>query len=568
MKWQLMSFVMVTSCVGNVNGPVDSTEQELDSSTYGFEGSLQGWTGPGAAVSSTRAYAGTHALALKFNGVAGKYEAAVPNPPFTSGTLTAHVWVPWGAGINSVQLFDLENTTWRWHDTWADGSSVAQGHWTTLTLTVPARANPSASIGVEIDARAGWRGTLYIDAVNLPGVVGVGQPPPPPPPPPPADAGVPVVDAGTAMVDAGTPIVDAGTSIIDAGVPVVDAGVPVVDAGTPTPDAGMITAGGTPSLHITGNHILKPDGTIWHGRGANLNDTRSCNACTGQAPNVAEVKRRVDELVDVWKASFIRLDLESYASSDGYRVASNYQSVLYDSAYLADIRDIVQYIGTKPGVYVLVSLWTDPSIDSMGRPTLNASVGTDATWRKIAQVLADQPQAMFGVINEPQSNYDGSGDATVWSAMSGVVKAIRDTEDAASAPYHIITVQGTGGWARRLDYYVTHPITERSGQNIAYEVHVYNPATDFNSLFVNFAPTLPIIIGEFGPMSGAMTTSDCATLMDKAQQLEIPHLAWTFHMRCDPNLLVDSSGGGCGVNMPLTPTAWGSQLKARLATPW
>lgn len=351
----------------------------------------------------------------------------------------------------------------------------------------------------------------------------------------------------------------------------------VMDAGTTTPPAPptMAADAGTPvvpvgssALRVVGNRIVKADGTRWHGRGANLNDMRSCNACTGGAPSVAEVKRRIDELVDVWKVNFIRLDLESYAQSDGYRHASNYQSVLYDPQYLADVRELVRYIGTKPGVQVLVSLWHDPSIDALGRPTINSTIGTDATWRKLAQALADQPHAMFGIINEPQANYDGSADALVHSLMSQVVRAIRETEEAANVPYHIVTVQGTGGWARRLDYYATHPITERGGANIAYEVHVYDPVSSFGTLFERFASTLPIIIGEFGPMTGSMTQADCTTLMDRAQALEIPHLAWTFHMRCAPSLFVDTTNGGCGIGTPLTPTAWGNQLKARLATPW
>src|SRR5207244_9705250 len=200
--------------------------------------------------------------------------------------------------------------------------------------------------------------------------------------------------------------------------------------------------------------------------------------------------------------------------------------------------------------------------------TINSTIGTDAVWRKLTQALGDQPHALFGIINEPQMNYDGSGDATVWSLMSQVVKAIRETEEAMNVPYHVVTVQGTGGWARRLGYYATHPITERGGAQIAYEVHVYDPQASFQSEFVQYASTLPIIIGEFGPMSGEMTQADCTTLMDQAQALEIPHLAWTFHMRCSPDLLVDNSSGGCGVSMPLQPTGWGTQLKNRLATPW
>jgi len=66
-----------------------------------------------------------------------------------------------------------------------------------------------------------------------------------------------------------------------------------------------------------------------------------------------------------------------------------------------------------------------------------------------------------------------------------------------------------------------------------------------------------------------MTLSDCDTLMNQAQLQEIPHLAWTFHMRCPPNLLVDNSAGGCGINMKLTPSPeWGVPFKARLGQPW
>ena len=205
---------------------------------------------------------------------------------------------------------------------------------------------------------------------------------------------------------------------------------------------------------------------------------------------------------------------------------------------------------------MLVSLWNDPSIASKaGRPSSDHRHRRGVA--KLTAALADQPQAMFGIINEPQNNYDGAQDAQVWTPDEPGGEGDPRHEDAAAAPNHIVTVQGTGGWARRLNYYATHPITERSGANIAYEVHVYNPASDFSRCSRPTSATLPLIIGEFGPMSGAMTQADCTTLMDRAQALEIPHMAWTFHMRCDPNLLVDNSGGGCGIGMTLAPTRLG-----------
>jgi endoglucanase len=207
----------------------------------------------------------------------------------------------------------------------------------------------------------------------------------------------------------------------------------------------------------------------------------------------------------------------------------------------------------------------DPGHSDLGWPT-------DATrdeWRLLADRFADTPHVLFGLVNEPQYNFDGSQDADVWAAMNDTVQVIRDVEDFAGGRHHVITVQGTGAWARRLSYYVDHPITAGGGEAIAYEVHVYDPADQFAVRFEDPSATLPVVIGEFGPTDlGPMTEDDCRTLMQSARSLEIPHLAWTFHMRCPPNLLVDNSEGGCGEGMALEPTPWGTILMEGLAAPW
>jgi len=128
-------------------------------------------------------------------------------------------------------------------------------------------------------------------------------------------------------------------------------------------------------------------------------------------------------------------------------------------------------------------------------------------------------------------------------------------------------VQGTGAWARRLEYYVDHPIQAGGGQNVAYEIHVYNPATDFDTMLAP-AATLPVIIGEHGPSDiGNMTLLDCETLQVLAESRDIPYLAWTFHQRCPPNL-IEETAPGCGIGMSLVPTAWGLSFQQRLAAPW
>ncbi len=309
-------------------------------------------------------------------------------------------------------------------------------------------------------------------------------------------------------------------------------------------------------LYTQGNKIYS-DGEVWVGRGANIHDTRSCDACSWNAPDVEEVKRRIDLLVDVWGADFVRLALESYADSGG-RV--HWQGVLDDQDYLDDIVEIVEHIRTKQGVYVMLSLWVDPTFDSNGWPT----DGTRQIWQRLASTFANESHVLFGLVNEPEMNYAGTLDAAVWVTMNATVGIIRETEDSEGSQHHIIAVQGTGGWSRFLGYYVDHPITAHGGDNIAYEVHVYDPASTFNDRFVDPSQSIPVIIGEFGPASGYMSMDDCQQLIDSAQDLRIPYLAWTFHMRCPPNLLVDYSAGGCGVGMSLEPTAWGQLLMDNL----
>ncbi len=170
--------------------------------------------------------------------------------------------------------------------------------------------------------------------------------------------------------------------------PVVELGLPL-DAAPKADAAKKSDTGVAPGgLYTKGNKLYLPGGKVFHGRGANIHDTRSCNACTWSKPDVAEVKRRIDELVS-WGANFMRLDLESYASADG-RV--HYKGVLDDPAYLADVKSIIDHIGTKKGVYVLLSLWIDPTFSSLGWPTAK----TIKVWEKLAQTFKDDQHVLSG----------------------------------------------------------------------------------------------------------------------------------------------------------------------------
>ena len=317
---------------------------------------------------------------------------------------------------------------------------------------------------------------------------------------------------------------------------------------------------------------MQLDGANFLGRGADLSDPRSCGACTGvsEASSTAEVMRRMDALQS-WGANFVRIPLECYATNPGG--SSNWACAGSDPTYVSDIVSIVQHAATYiPPMYVLLSIWDDPTLSSEEWPT----AATDTELQIWANALLDQPNVIFAPTNEPDGVGTGSDASGAWTAINSAVAAIRAVEDANGTPHHVVAAQGVGNWARDINYYVTHPITADGGDNIVYEIHAYDPASAFTSCSGDPCPgewepqsaSIPVIIGEFGPVSGTMTTSDVATLMTDAQTLDVPYLAWIFHMRCDPDLLVDNSNGGCGIGMTLTPTAYGTQLKNQLATPW
>ncbi len=349
------------------------------------------------------------------------------------------------------------------------------------------------------------------------------------------------------------------------------AAAPLATSPQPTPSApDAAPAGGllTGWLQVKDGRIRLPNGKPFHGRGANIHDTRSCDACAWEPAKVDEVLRRIDVLTDEWHASFVRLLLESYPddgrSKNGGYGRAHFRNVVDDEQYFLDVMRIIGHIGKKRGVYVLVSLWQDPTFSSLGWPTAKTAL----VWKKLASALKDMPFVMFGLVNEPQANDDGRRDAEVWRAMNDTVGAIRSVERPGR--HHIVTVQGTREWGRSLDYYVEHPITAGGGVNVAYETHVYNRPTRFDELFVRPAKRLPVIIGEVGPQQDdhvTMFPEDCEKLFDLAETNDVPWLAWTFHGNCPPNLLVERKNT-CGAGASLDPSPWGLLVKARLARPW
>jgi len=340
----------------------------------------------------------------------------------------------------------------------------------------------------------------------------------------------------------------------------------------PTGDVAIPADG----LRVQGNRIVHGDGTPFHGRGADFHDERSCNACSYMAADPVGVNRWADELIDNWHANFIRFLLSAKAAPFN---ASEVQwmNLVDDASYLADIKTNVEHMTAKPGVYVLVTLFADPTMkgntaefDSEWPSSLGDS---NTRYTKLAETFVDNPHVLFGLTNEPHTEAAGDNmamqhDAALATRYLAAIAAIRAVEDAHGAAHHIVIVQAPEGYSRELAYFVAHPL---AGDQIAYEIHPYNTSADFDRLVVQPSRTLPVIIGEYGP-AAPMTTSDITALWTVAEANEVPYIAWNFHHRCPPNLLMDTAPDGCGLsaatgyNFPRTP--FGDMLKAQLATPW
>jgi len=319
-----------------------------------------------------------------------------------------------------------------------------------------------------------------------------------------------------------------------------------------TTTGGSTSGGGsTPpatGLSTSGNLLLL-NGQPFVGRGVNLPTSRSCGACTwmenfaserGKA--VAEVKRRIDFL-QTKNVNFVRLLLETNETEE-------YRNYLASPVYREEVKEIMAYLDSKPGIVVLLSVWLDPSLDSLGLPTTTPPAGKVTSTRQILEALVDDfgkyPRVMWGLSNEPHTT-SVAEDQVGWTRMNDLVAAIRAREVQSGSSEHVVAVQGLRDWARDLSYYVTHPITAGGGKNVVYETHQYNPKADFGRYFLNAATTLPVIVGEFGPFAWAgvtqMDTPDFQELIDQAEQKKISYLAWALHQRCPPNLIIDPQAG-------------------------
>ncbi|MBC7983015.1 MAG: hypothetical protein H7Y02_04085 [Candidatus Obscuribacterales bacterium] len=152
----------------------DSVTNQTDSAHYHFEYTTHSWYNEGQPIASitsstTQKFAGSASLAVQFNG-SGFVSVGAMYPPLLAGkTVAFHLYLPANATIDWVQPFVLEDYAggWAWHGNWQLVSNLQRGAWNTITVNVPASAQPAWRLGVEFYTSQPYNGTVFIDSVGF-----------------------------------------------------------------------------------------------------------------------------------------------------------------------------------------------------------------------------------------------------------------------------------------------------------------------------------------------------------------------------------------------------------------
>ena len=304
-----------------------------------------------------------------------------------------------------------------------------------------------------------------------------------------------------------------------------DSGVPANgDSGTPGTTPGSDAAvpgpnGGYPAgwLYTDGNKIMVSTGstgTQWMGRGVNMDDIFMCGANNNLQSTDPETQQKteIDGMLSGWKPNFVRysLGLSSYKTVSWFTNPAQYQM---------PVTDVVNYLGSHAGVYVLLTLRSDASMmvgasgdkgatwipsSSMTTPDKTMfPTGTDPLFVALVDTFAHASFVIFALANEPGGN--DQPDDVISSAMDHALGVIRAEEDKLGVPHHLVSIQGNGYTSDLKLYTVTpSPITH---DNVVYELHYYPGLGGETPDNYKYSTTLPMIVGEYGDFTSGVPQS-------------------------------------------------------------
>jgi hypothetical protein len=339
---------------------------------------------------------------------------------------------------------------------------------------------------------------------------------------------------------------------------------PSEDKSPPTPDGGTmamptaLTGCDAADKHIApggyytnGNTICTPAGRshLFHGV------DRPSLEWQRQGDNLTAADF---QLIASWKANVVRVAL----NQDFWLSGSTY----YDPTYAARVDSVIGF-AEDAGLDVILDLhWSDQGTlgscaPSKGCQQLMADTNSKTFWSDVAGRYKNDGRVLFELYNEPHDvpwQYWKSGGTVSGGWQVVGMQQLYDAVRAAGAD-NLVVIGGLD-WAFDLSGV---PANRIQGYNILYATHPYDGATErspphWQTAFGFLTATDPVIVTEFGDISGACSSTFSSELIAFADLHNASWTAWAWYPGgCSFPALIDDWNG--------TPTASGMVVKAALA---
>lgn len=313
-------------------------------------------------------------------------------------------------------------------------------------------------------------------------------------------------------------------------------------------------------LKVAGNQLQTASGkTVWL-QGLNVPSlewsTRGDN-----------VLRSVTVGIDDWKANIIRLPVHADRwfgrASDQKDSGKSYRELVDQAIEAAETRsaylilDLHHYRAPKDES---IEFWRDAAARYKNRPSvifglLNEPHGIPwEVWRNGGVVDEKAKSDAPAENNEKQTTFTSPG-------MQKLVEAIRETGA------NNVLLAGGLDWSYDLSGILKgFALTEKGGNGIMYDVHVYPWKSGWQEKFLNVAEKYPLLLGEVGCDSKPMPFIPAAQHKDPyvwgpnmlgcIQEHKLHWTAWCFHPSATPRVISD---------WDYTPTPfWGAFVKSAL----
>jgi endoglucanase len=253
-----------------------------------------------------------------------------------------------------------------------------------------------------------------------------------------------------------------------------------------------------------------------------------------------------------WNAQGENLSTADHALIAGWganvvRLALNQRFWLTNPAYEGTVDDNVQW-AKMAGMDVILDLhWSDKG-DPGTQPGQQrmADANSLTFWQAVAAKYKDDHRVLFELYNEPHDvswdvwrNGGPSGDGFTVVGMQQLYDAVR-----ATGAQNLVIIGGLDH-AYDLSGVASHRI---NGTNIIYATHPYNfpnkqPA-DWPADWGYLAATDPVMITEFGVISGSCDSTYYSQVIDYAKQQNVSWTAWAWYVKdcAFPSLITTWNG--------------------------